>query len=204
MNIQIINGPNLNLLGVREKSIYGDSSFEDYLVTLRKRYANITINYYQSNVEGEIINKLHEVGFSCDGIVINAGAYTHTSVAISDAIAGIKTPAEMQGESFLPLLKGDKNANGRKEVYYHYYEYPEPHHVSPHFGLRTSDYLLIRFYKGVESWELFDLKKDPEELHNVYNDPKYQKTIADLKERLKQQILKYDDKDALEIFNKGL
>jgi len=92
MNIQIINGPNLNLLGVREKSIYGDSSFEDYLVTLRKRYANITINYYQNNVEGEIINKLHEVGFSCDGIVINAGAYTHTSVAISDAIAGIKTP----------------------------------------------------------------------------------------------------------------
>ena len=92
MNIQIINGPNLNLLGVREKSIYGDSSFEDYLVTLRKRYANITINYCQSNVEGEIINKLHEVGFSCDGIVINAGAYTHTSVAISDAIAGIKTP----------------------------------------------------------------------------------------------------------------
>ncbi|HEY9000592.1 MAG TPA: type II 3-dehydroquinate dehydratase [Mucilaginibacter sp.] len=92
MNIQIINGPNLNLLGVREKSIYGDSSFEDYLVALRQRYANITINYYQSNVEGEIINKLHEVGFSCDGIVINAGAYTHTSVAISDAIAGIKTP----------------------------------------------------------------------------------------------------------------
>jgi len=92
MNIQIINGPNLNLLGVREKSIYGESSFEDYLITLRKRYANIIINYYQSNVEGEIINKLHEVGFSYDGIVINAGAYTHTSVAIGDAIAGIKTP----------------------------------------------------------------------------------------------------------------
>src|SRR5246127_4782336 len=92
MNIQIINGPNLNLLGVREKSVYGDTSFEAYLEDLRKRYANITINYYQSNVEGEIINKLHEVGFSCDGIVINAGAYTHTSVAISDAIAGIKTP----------------------------------------------------------------------------------------------------------------
>jgi 3-dehydroquinate dehydratase-2 len=92
MNIQIINGPNLNLLGVREKSIYGDSSFDDYLNELRKRYANITINYYQSNVEGEIINKLHEVGFGCDGIVLNAGAYTHTSVAIGDAIAGIKTP----------------------------------------------------------------------------------------------------------------
>ena len=92
MNIQIINGPNLNLLGVREKSVYGETSFEDYLEGLRKRYANITINYYQSNVEGEIINKLHEVGFTMDGIVINAGAYTHTSVAIADAIAGIKTP----------------------------------------------------------------------------------------------------------------
>ena len=92
MNILIINGPNLNLLGVREKSIYGDSSFENYLAKLRKRFANITINYYQSNVEGEIINKLHEVGFSDDGIVMNAGAYTHTSVAIGDAIAGIKTP----------------------------------------------------------------------------------------------------------------
>ena len=92
MNIQIINGPNLNLLGVREKSVYGDTSFEAYLEDLRKRYANITINYYQSNVEGEIINKLHEVGFSVDGIVMNAGAYTHTSVAIADAIAAIKSP----------------------------------------------------------------------------------------------------------------
>lgn len=92
MNIQIINGPNLNLLGVREKSIYGDASFETYLDSLRKRYANITINYYQSNVEGEIINKLHEIGFSYDGIVLNAGAYTHTSIAIADAIAAINTP----------------------------------------------------------------------------------------------------------------
>ena len=92
MNIQIINGPNLNLLGVREKSIYGNTSFDTYLDELRKRYANITINYYQSNVEGEIINKLHEIGFSFDGIVINAGAYTHTSIAIADAIAAINTP----------------------------------------------------------------------------------------------------------------
>jgi 3-dehydroquinate dehydratase-2 len=92
MKIQIINGPNLNLLGVREKSIYGDASFETYLETLRARYANVDIAYYQSNVEGEIINKLHEVGFSYDGIVINAGAYTHTSIAIADAIAGISTP----------------------------------------------------------------------------------------------------------------
>jgi 3-dehydroquinate dehydratase-2 len=92
MNIQIINGPNLNLLGVREKSIYGNTSFDTYLDELRKRYANITINYYQSNVEGEIINKLHEIGFSYEGIVINAGAYTHTSIAIADAIAAINTP----------------------------------------------------------------------------------------------------------------
>ena len=92
MNIQIINGPNLNLLGVREKSIYGSSSFEDYLAELQDHFTNITINYYQSNVEGEIINKLHEVGFSSDGIVLNAGAYTHTSIAIADAIAAINTP----------------------------------------------------------------------------------------------------------------
>ncbi len=92
MKIQIINGPNLNLLGVREKSIYGDSSFETYLEELKSKYSIIEIDYYQSNVEGEIINKLHEVGFSYDGIILNAGGYTHTSVAISDAIAGIKTP----------------------------------------------------------------------------------------------------------------
>ncbi|MET3979893.1 3-dehydroquinate dehydratase-2 [Mucilaginibacter sp. UYP25] len=92
MNIQIINGPNLNLLGVREKSIYGSSDFESYLAELQNHFTNITINYYQSNVEGEIINKLHEVGFTYDGIVLNAGAYTHTSVAIADAIAAIKSP----------------------------------------------------------------------------------------------------------------
>jgi 3-dehydroquinate dehydratase-2 len=92
MKIQIINGPNLNLLGVREKSIYGDTSFEGYLEQLRARYPAVDIAYYQSNVEGEIINKLHEIGFSYDGIVINAGAYTHTSIAIADAIAAINTP----------------------------------------------------------------------------------------------------------------
>ena len=92
MKIQIINGPNLNLLGVREKSIYGNSDFESYLKQLRERYNHIEIEYYQSNIEGEIINKLHEVGFSFDGVVINAGAYTHTSIAIADAIAAINTP----------------------------------------------------------------------------------------------------------------
>ncbi|RDC57662.1 type II 3-dehydroquinate dehydratase [Pedobacter chinensis] len=92
MKIQIINGPNLNLLGVREPSIYGSTSIEDYIKELRSLYAIIEIDYFQSNVEGEIINKLHEVGFSYDGIVLNAGGYTHTSVAIADAIAAIKTP----------------------------------------------------------------------------------------------------------------
>jgi len=92
MKIQIINGPNLNLLGVREKSIYGSASFDDYLIDLRKQFPEIEITYYQSNVEGELINKLHEVGFSYNGIIINAGAYTHTSIAIADAIAAINTP----------------------------------------------------------------------------------------------------------------
>jgi 3-dehydroquinate dehydratase-2 len=92
MKIQIINGPNLNLLGVREKSIYGNTDFASYLEELRKRYSTLVIDYYQSNVEGEIINKIHEVGFSYDGIVLNAGAYTHTSIAIADAIAAVTTP----------------------------------------------------------------------------------------------------------------
>lgn len=92
MKIQIINGPNLNLLGVREKSIYGEINFELYLQGLKAAYNNIDINYFQSNVEGEIINKLHEVGFSYNGIILNAGGYTHTSVAIADAIAAIYVP----------------------------------------------------------------------------------------------------------------
>lgn len=92
MKILIINGPNLNLLGVREKEIYGSETFEDYLVKLQDNYKNIIIEYYQSNVEGEIINKIHEVGFFYDGILINAGGYTHTSVAIADAIGGVNTP----------------------------------------------------------------------------------------------------------------
>ncbi len=92
MDIWIINGPNLNLLGKREKSVYGDASFENYLEELRSRYPLHTIHYYQSNVEGELINKIHEYGFSPVGIVLNAGAYTHTSIAISDAIRAVPAP----------------------------------------------------------------------------------------------------------------
>ena len=89
MKIQIINGPNLNLLGTREKSIYGGQSFEGYLALLGKRFPGVDIGYYQSNVEGEIINALHQAGASCDAIVLNAGAYTPSSIAIHDAIAAI-------------------------------------------------------------------------------------------------------------------
>ena len=92
MKIQIINGPNINLLGKREPSIYGSISFEEYLMELKKCYPDVELHYYQSNVEGEMINKIHEVGFDVDGIVLNAGAYTHTSIALLDAIRAIKSP----------------------------------------------------------------------------------------------------------------
>ncbi|KOH44336.1 type II 3-dehydroquinate dehydratase [Sunxiuqinia dokdonensis] len=92
MKILLINGPNLNLLGKREKNIYGDLSFEEYFKTLKNNYQQHELSYFQSNIEGEIVNKIHEFGFDHDGIVINAGAYTHTSIAIRDAIAGVTTP----------------------------------------------------------------------------------------------------------------
>jgi|TARA_B000000477_G_scaffold106823_1_gene98090 3-dehydroquinate dehydratase-2 len=90
--IIIINGPNLNLLGKREPEIYGSESFETYFKTLQEDFPTLELDYYQSNIEGELIDKLHEVGFSCDGIILNAAAYTHTSVGIGDAVKGISTP----------------------------------------------------------------------------------------------------------------
>jgi 3-dehydroquinate dehydratase-2 len=92
MKLQIINGPNLNLLGVREPDVYGSSAFEDYLQELIGLFPDVEFHYFQSNVEGEMINKIHETGFSFDGIILNAGAYTHTSIAIYDAIKGVETP----------------------------------------------------------------------------------------------------------------
>lgn len=92
MKIQIINGPNLNLLGRREPGIYGSSSFDDYLQKLRATYPDVEINYYQSNIEGELIDKMQQIGFSCDGIVLNAGAYTHTSIALQDCIRSLQAP----------------------------------------------------------------------------------------------------------------
>ena len=90
--VLILNGPNLNLLGKREPGIYGNNSMESYFATLQERFPSVSLEYYQSNVEGELINKLHEVGFTYDGVVLKAGAYTHTSVAIHDAIKAISTP----------------------------------------------------------------------------------------------------------------
>ena len=119
MQIVIINGPNLNLLGTREPEIYGNSTVEEYLKILIAEFPSVDFVYFQSNIEGEIINKLHEVGFSADGIILNAGAYTHTSIAIGDAIKAIKTPVvevhlsnvfareSYRHESFLtPVCKG--------------------------------------------------------------------------------------------------
>lgn len=111
MNITIINGPNLNLLGIREPGIYGSKGFDSYLEELRKRYPQVDIAYFQSNHEGDIIDMLHEVGFGAtDGIVLNAGAYTHTSLAIADAISAIKVPV---------IEVHISNVHAREEVRHH-------------------------------------------------------------------------------------
>lgn len=110
MKVIIINGPNLNLLGVREPGIYGKESMETFLLRLRKRYAGMEIDYYQSNVEGELIDKLQETGFSYDGIILNAGAYTHTSIALLDCIRSLRTPV---------IEVHISNVNGREEFRRH-------------------------------------------------------------------------------------
>ncbi len=114
-------------------------------------------------------------------------------------IAGVKAPAEMQGESFLPLLKHGYKGTWRNAAYYHYYEYPQPHHVCPHFGIGTQRYKLIRFYSALDSWELFDLKNDPHELHNLYSDPAYAKTADTLKKQLLELAKHYKDEEAVKI-----
>ena len=111
-------------------------------------------------------------------------------------IAGVQAPADMQGQSFLPLLKTPTTA-WRHAMYYHYYEYPQPHHVSPHFGVRTERYKLIRFYGPKDYWELYDLKKDPHELHNIYGTS--EEITATLKKQLDELILQYKDTEAADI-----
>ena len=110
MKLIIINGPNLNLLGVREKSIYGDSDFDSYFQALKQVFPEIELEYFQSNNEGQLIDKIHEVGFSYDGIILNAGGYTHTSVALTDAIAAVKSPT---------IEVHISNIHGREEFRHH-------------------------------------------------------------------------------------
>ena len=136
MKIQIINGPNLNLLGKREPGIYGSEGFEGFLENLKSKYPKIEIEYFQSNVEGELINKLHEVGFSFDGIIMNAGAYTHTSVAISDAIAGIKTPV---------IEVHISNIYAREEYRHHSMMAKNCKGIITGFGLQSYELALLSF-----------------------------------------------------------
>jgi len=119
MRIIIINGPNLNLLGKREPEVYGNQTFEDYLKILQDKYANLEVSYFQSNIEGALIDKLHETGFSYDGIILNAGAYTHTSIGLGDAVKGIETPVVevhisniMEREDFRHVSYISPNAKG--------------------------------------------------------------------------------------------
>jgi len=120
-------------------------------------------------------------------------------------IAGVKIPEDIQGKSFLPVLKANgQHVNTRKASYYHYYEFPQPHHVYPHFGLRTERYKLIRFYGGKDSWELYDLQRDPHELHNLYGQDEQKKLIANLKKELNSLIKQYQDEEAASIFSKQI
>lgn len=136
MKILILNGPNLNLLGKREPAIYGTLTFEDYFKTLKAKYPKVELHYYQSNVEGELINKLHEVGFSFNGIILNAGAYTHTSVAIGDAIKGIETPV---------IEVHISNVHAREEFRHTSYIAPNAKGVIAGFGMQSYDLALQSF-----------------------------------------------------------
>ena len=136
MKLIIINGPNLNLLGRREPEIYGSKTFEDFFKELQLKYKEIEISYFQSNIEGEIIDKLHEVGFDYDGIILNAAAYTHTSVGIGDAVKGITTPVVEVHIS---------NIHAREEFRQHSYISPNASGVLFGFGLKGYDLAIQSF-----------------------------------------------------------
>lgn len=135
-HIIIINGPNLNLLGKREPEIYGNTTFIEYLEELRDKYANLEISYFQSNIEGELINKLQEVGFDYDGIILNAAAYTHTSIGIGDAIKAIETPVVEVHIS---------NTFSREEFRHQSYISPNAKGVILGFGLQSYDLAIQSF-----------------------------------------------------------
>jgi 3-dehydroquinate dehydratase-2 len=132
--IIIINGPNLNLLGKREPEIYGSQTFLEYYEILKSKYSNVDLYYYQSNVEGELINKIHEIGFEFDGIILNAGAYTHTSVAIGDAIKGVTTPVVEVHIS---------NTFGREAFRHQSYISPNAKGVILGFGMKSYELALM-------------------------------------------------------------
>jgi|TARA_B110001454_G_scaffold53551_1_gene52434 3-dehydroquinate dehydratase-2 len=136
MKLIIINGPNLNLLGRREPEIYGSKTFEDFFKELQLKFKGVEILYFQSNIEGEIIDKLHEVGFDCDGIILNAAAYTHTSVGIGDAVKGITTPVVEVHIS---------NIHAREEFRQHSYISPNASGVLFGFGLKGYDLAIQSF-----------------------------------------------------------
>jgi 3-dehydroquinate dehydratase-2 len=130
MKIIIINGPNLNLLGKREPEIYGSKTFEDYFREIQLKFKNVELSYFQSNIEGEIIDKLHEVGFDYDGVILNAAAYTHTSVGIGDAVKGINTSV---------IEVHISNIYAREEFRMHSYIAPNAQGVLVGFGLKGYD-----------------------------------------------------------------
>ncbi len=136
MKIIIINGPNLNLLGKREPEVYGSLSFEDYFIELKNKYPSIHLEYYQSNIEGEIIDKLHEVGFTYDGIILNAAAYTHTSVGIGDAVKAIETPV---------IELHISNVHAREEFRHQSFIAPNASGVLFGFGLKGYDLAVQSF-----------------------------------------------------------
>ncbi|MCF6167998.1 type II 3-dehydroquinate dehydratase [Lutibacter sp.] len=136
MKILILNGPNLNLLGKRERSIYGSLTFDEFFSSLKKKYADVELYYFQSNIEGEIIDKLHEVGFTFEGIILNAGAYTHTSIAIGDAIKGIETPV---------IEVHISNVYAREEFRHISYIAPNAKGIIAGFGLNSYELALESF-----------------------------------------------------------
>lgn len=138
MKIIIINGPNLNLLGKRERNIYGDLTFEEFFQLLKQKHPAIDLSYYQSNIEGELIDKIQEVGFSYDGVILNAAAYTHTSVGIGDAVKAIETPVVEVHIS---------NTFAREEFRHHSFISPGAKGVILGFGLQSYELALQSFLK---------------------------------------------------------
>lgn len=136
MKLLILNGPNLNLLGKREPSIYGSETFEVYLKVLQAKYTDVELHYYQSNIEGELIDKLHEVGFSYTGVILNAAAYTHTSVGIGDAVKGIETPV---------IEVHISNVHAREAFRHQSFIAPNAKGVIAGFGLKSYDLAIESF-----------------------------------------------------------